>query len=105
MNGEHPYLKLLMSLIPGSLCVDAYARVFAPEVTVAGALAAAADDRCTNTGSSTDLLYRYSRSSNTNDMKDAEITSFGPRNYCKIEIAPGGIIYYHVPRYPFNINT
>ena len=26
MNGEHPQLKLLMPLIPGSLCVDAYAR-------------------------------------------------------------------------------
>ena len=26
MNGEHPKLKLLMPLIPGSLCVDADAR-------------------------------------------------------------------------------
>ena len=26
MNGEHPQLKLLMPLIPGSLFVDAYAR-------------------------------------------------------------------------------
>ena len=26
MNGEHPQLKLLMPLIPGSLCVDADAR-------------------------------------------------------------------------------
>ena len=41
-------------------------------MTVAGALAAAADDRCTNTGSSTDLLYRYSRSSNASYMNDAK---------------------------------
>ena len=26
MNGEHPQLKLLLPLIPGSLCVDADAR-------------------------------------------------------------------------------
>ena len=26
MNGDHPQLKLLMPLIPGSLCVDADAR-------------------------------------------------------------------------------
>ena len=80
--------------------------VVAPEVTVADAPAAAADDRCiSSTGSSTDLLYRYSRSSNASDMNDAVITSFGARNYCKIEIAPAGIIYYHVPRYPFNMST